>query len=73
MVTICHHCQMDFNTYLSESKRSHSDVAKQLGVSTSYISYLRSGRRNPSMKMVARISEITAGVVSFNDWLMARE
>lgn len=64
---------MNFNSYIADCGRSVREIAVQLDVSTSYISYLRTGRRYPSMKLVARISEVTGGVVTFNDWLQARE
>ena len=63
---------MDFASYLRESKRSGAEVARQIGVDATYISHLRSGRRYPSMSLVAKISEATAGMVGFNAWLAAR-
>lgn len=63
---------MDFAVYLRESGRSAAEIARQVGVDASYISHLRSGRRHPSMKLVARINDVTGGTVGFNDWLAAR-
>ncbi len=64
---------MDFSTYIRESKRSAAEIARQIGVDATYVSHLRAGRRYPSMKLVAKISEATSGMVGFNDWLAARE
>ncbi len=64
---------MDFSTYIRESKRSAAEIARQIGVDATYVSHLRAGRRYPSMKLVAKISEATSGMVCFNDWLAARE
>ena len=64
---------MDFSTYIRESKRSAAEIARQIGVDATYVSHLRAGRRYPSMKLVAKISEATSGMVGFNAWLAARE
>lgn len=64
---------MDFQTYLRESKRPAAQIARQIGVDPTYVSHLKAGRRYPSTKLIARISEATAGMVTFNDWLLARE
>jgi len=64
---------MDFAAYLRESRRSGAEIARQIGVDPTYVSHLRSGRRYPSLKLAAKISEATSGMVTFNDWLVARE
>ena len=63
---------MDFAAYLRESRRSGAEVARQIGVDATYVSHLRAGRRYPSLKLAAKISEATSGMVTFNDWIAAK-
>lgn len=50
-----------------ERFKSITDVAKELGVSPQHLHYILKGERNPSLALVQRIVEMTAGEVKADD------
>jgi transcriptional regulator with XRE-family HTH domain len=45
--------------WLKTSRRSQVSLAKELGISTPYISMLLAGQRTPSLPVAKRLQEIT--------------
>jgi len=63
---------MSLDDYLRSTRRTPAEFALQVGVSRSHIQKLRRDpQRTPSLKIAARISLASGGMVGVNDWLAA--
>jgi DNA-binding XRE family transcriptional regulator len=58
---------MNFKTYIDRCGRSQADLAQQLGVTKSYISYISSGKRKPSWSLARRILLIAQGQITADE------
>ncbi len=55
---------MTLDGFIKAEKLRDQDVADAIGVSRSFVTNLRSGRRKPSITVAAKIETWTKGVVS---------
>jgi len=55
------------DAYLNEN--SSSELARILGVTKGYVSQLRHGRREPSLRRAFQIEDATGGAVPARGWL----
>jgi len=55
--------------YLKETKRTKADMARELGVSKSYMTELCSGEKTPGLQLALRIQAATGGLVPATSWL----
>jgi transcriptional regulator with XRE-family HTH domain len=52
--------------YLTGKKKA--EFASRIGTTPSYLSQILSGKKTPSIKMMARIRDESAGAVRLDDW-----
>lgn len=55
---------MTLDEYISETGRSASEIAADLGISRSYLSEIRHGKAAPSLRIAFAIERATGGLVS---------
>ena len=58
---------MNLNEYLKSNKIKGKDFAPKIGVSQSYLTLIRQGKRWPRPKILRRIITVTNGQVMPND------
>jgi transcriptional regulator with XRE-family HTH domain len=58
---------MNLNQFLDQSDRSLRDIAKSFGISVSYLSEIKDGKKEPSPRVARKIVAGTAGMVSFEE------
>ena len=58
---------MKLEMYLKKNDIPKKDFAKLVGISSTYISLIIHGERNPSVNIACRIIQATQGEVSVND------
>ena len=52
----------------AEGRGTQARLAKELGVSRTFIGDLVAGRREPTLRLMRRLDVVTAGRVAFADW-----
>ena len=59
--------------YLEKTDQSVAAFAGRVGVSRAYMSQIMNGRKTPSLKVAAKISIETGGVIPVTHWLKEDE
>ena len=54
--------------YFESFEGNQTDLAKHLKITPPYLSFLLSGKRSPSLKVAARIAQVTQGAVPMESW-----
>lgn len=60
--------KVPFAEWLQRVGAKHSDIARELGITTSYVRQLSRGASTPGAKLRLKIATHTKGEVRFDDW-----
>ena len=60
---------MKLDRYMALTGLKDSKLAARLGVEAVTVYRWRMGRTTPSLKLIARLEQVTEGAVRFRDWL----
>lgn len=60
---------MTLRDYLREKRMTYGQFAERLHMSTSYVHFLATNQRTPTLQTALRIEELTGGEVTVRDWL----
>ena len=60
---------MQFLKWIEKESLTHAVIAEQLGVTSPYVSMLANQKRQPSLNLLSRITELTRGEVVLSDFL----
>ena len=59
---------MTLAEWMRQSERRDADIARELGISHSYLLRLKRGERQPSMRVAAKIVSASGGAVQATDF-----
>lgn len=60
---------MRFSEWRARLGLSQAEAAERCGVKQGEVSRWEAGKRSPTLRKIARIKEITGGLVTYDDWM----
>jgi len=59
-----------FSNWVAKSGQSHEQVARRMGCSRAYVSYLIHGQKTPSLEMLRRMLLVSNGSLKAEDLIL---